>query len=149
MSYRTAKWLAALTSFFVAFFFLFWLSYNIDYPETVKVVYIHDGDTFFVDLPNTRPIFGKRIGVRIRGIDTPELNDKREDVKEKARQAKMFLVEKLRSADEVDLRNWERGKFFRIVADVYVDGVNLGDLLLSKGLAKEYDGTGKKPEWGD
>lgn len=112
--------------------------------EFVKVVSIYDGDTFFCDLPNTRPIFGKRIGIRIRGVDTPEMHDEREDVREKARQAKMFVVEKLRSAQTVELRNLERGKYFRLVADVYVDGANLGQLLLSEGLAREYDGKSKR-----
>lgn len=120
----------------------------------VEVVSIYDGDTFFVDLPGVRPIFGKRIGVRIKGIDTPEIRadkdlskEDQERVKEIARQAKMFLVEKLRSAKVVEIKNVERGKFFRISADVYVDGVDVAELLLKEGLAKEYDGTGKKPKW--
>lgn len=41
----------------------------------------------------------------------------------------------------------ERGKYFRIVADIEVDGENLAELLLDNGLAKPYDGR-NKPEWG-
>jgi len=44
------------------------------------------------------------------------------------------------------LRNIDRGKYFRIVADVYIDGKSLAQMLLTKGLAKVYDG-GKKSEW--
>ncbi len=40
----------------------------------------------------------------------------------------------------------QRGKYFRIVADVYVDGNSLADELLQAELAKPYDG-GKKPKW--
>lgn len=40
----------------------------------------------------------------------------------------------------------KRGKYFRIVAEVRVDGQNLGQLLIEKGLAKPYDG-GKKQKW--
>jgi endonuclease YncB( thermonuclease family) len=40
----------------------------------------------------------------------------------------------------------QRGKYFRIVADVYVDGSDLGQELIEKGLAKPYHGE-KKPKW--
>ena len=40
----------------------------------------------------------------------------------------------------------QRGKYFRILADVEVDGVDLGTLLVKEGLAKVYDG-GKKSDW--
>jgi endonuclease YncB( thermonuclease family) len=40
----------------------------------------------------------------------------------------------------------QRGKYFRIVADVFVDGSNLGQELIERGLAKPYDG-GTKPKW--
>jgi tRNA G10 N-methylase Trm11 len=37
-------------------------------------------------------------------------------------------------------------KYFRILADVYVDGVNLADELIQHGHAKSYDG-GTKSSW--
>jgi micrococcal nuclease len=40
----------------------------------------------------------------------------------------------------------DRGKYFRILADVYVDGENLTDLLISAGHARPYDG-GKREGW--
>ncbi len=40
----------------------------------------------------------------------------------------------------------KRGKHFRIIANVYGDGINLGDALIKEGLAKRYNG-GKKPKW--
>lgn len=129
------------------------LAFPLDIEETrpanfknVEVVSIYDGDTFFCDIQGLPDIFGRRMGVRLKGIDTPELRDNRPHVKELARQAKMFVVEKLRAADVVELKNVERGKYFRLVADVYVDGKNLGELLLEKQLAKEYDGNAK-PKW--
>lgn len=114
---------------------------------SIKVVSIYDGDTIFLDINNWPDIIGKRIGVRLRGIDTPELRDNRERVKTLAREAKVFVVEELRNAELIEIRNLERDKYFRIVADVYVDGENLSELLLSKNLAKKYDGKGKKPKW--
>ena len=112
----------------------------------VEVVSIYDGDTITVNLEGWPDIIGHRIGIRVSGIDTPELRDNRESVKALAREAKQFVVAKLRDAKRVELRNLERDKYFRIVADVYVDGENLSEMLLDVKLAQKYDG-GKKPKW--
>ena len=58
------------------------------------------------------------------------------------------LAEKLlRGAKRIELRNPQRGKYFRIVADVYLDGESLAEKLKEAGLAKDYDGEGEKPTW--
>lgn len=41
------------------------------------------------------------------------------------------------------MRNINRGKYFRIAADVYIDGKNLGDILIKNNLAIFYDGLEK------
>lgn len=111
-----------------------------------KVTSIYDGDTFRVNLQGYPPIAGERISIRVNGIATPEMRDNRPKIKALARKAKQFTVQRLREGRQVVLRNMQRGKYFRIVADVYVDGSNLGQELISVGLAKPYDG-GKKPKW--
>ncbi|PLX68399.1 MAG: hypothetical protein C0602_08415 [Denitrovibrio sp.] len=73
------------------------------------------------------------------------MKDKRPEIKSLAQRAKQFTVQQLRSAKLVELRNVQRGKYFRIVADVYIDDKNLGEMLIKAGLGKPYDG-GKK-EW--
>ena len=50
-------------------------------PENVTV---HDGDTIIVDFPTLPDVFGKRIEIRLNGIDTPELRDKDPVVRRKA-----------------------------------------------------------------
>ena len=40
----------------------------------------------------SQDVFGKEIAVRIRGIDTPELNDKREEIRNIAIKAKEELA---------------------------------------------------------
>ncbi len=65
-----------------------------------------------------------------------------------ARQAKQFTVEHLRSAKVVELRNKQRGKYFRILAAVYVDGENLANLLIKYGHGRAYNG-GKRWGWCD
>ena len=60
--------------------------------------------------------------------------------------AKEFTENKLKNGKIIKLKNMQRGKYFRIVADVVVDGNDLGELLIREGLAKKYDG-GKKSSW--
>lgn len=111
----------------------------------VTVVSVYDGDTFRCDVEGWPPIIGENMGIRINGIDTPEMNDSRPRVKVLAKKARDYARQRLENGD-VELKNIKRGKYFRIVADVYVDGSNLGNELLRQKLAKKYDG-GKKPKW--
>lgn len=111
-----------------------------------KIVSVYDGDTFTVNVDDWPEIVGNKIGVRILGIDTPEMNDVRTDIKTLANAAKLYSEKKLTSATQVKLLNIQRDKYFRILADVEVDGDDLGKLLIKANLAKAYDG-GTKPVW--
>jgi len=64
-----------------------------------------------------------------------------------ARKAKQHTVAMLRGARTVELRNMKRGKYFRIVADVYADGKSVGQSLVKRGLAVEYHGGTKVKDW--
>jgi len=108
---------------------------------------IYDGDTFRVNLKGYPEIVGERIGIRINGIDTPEMRAQCENEKRLAQQAKQFTVTQLRKAKKIELRNMKRGKYFRIVADVYVDGKDLGQMLIDNTLAVTYDGGHKGKDW--
>jgi endonuclease YncB( thermonuclease family) len=111
-----------------------------------EITSIYDGDTFRCTIEGYPAIIGERIGIRVNGIDCPEMKDKRQEIKEKARQAKQYAVKRLREGKVIKLTNMKRGKYFRIVADVIVDGKSLGQELLGQGLAKPYDG-GTKEAW--
>ncbi|MDU0111743.1 thermonuclease family protein [Psychrosphaera aquimarina] len=114
-----------------------------------EVISIYDGDTFRVNLSNFPNLIGKNIPIRINGVDTPEMRGKCEKEKELARAAKQFTVAKLRAAKVIELKDMVRGKYFRIVADVYLDGMSLSQLLLEKGHAIRYDGGKKNISWCD
>ncbi|MDX8376752.1 MAG: thermonuclease family protein [Mariprofundales bacterium] len=111
-----------------------------------KVISVYDGDTFRVNIKNLHPLLGDNISVRIAGMDTPEMKDKRHLVRELAKKAQMMLEERLNAGTHIELRNVKRGKYFRIIADVYIDDINIGNELIHLGLAKAYYG-GKKQEW--
>lgn len=109
---------------------------NIQYVRTI------DGDTVVFNIPDTYPIFGEEISIRIYGINAPEIKGSKRDKceVEKAKQAKELVEKKLSEAKKIELRNSKRGKFFRIVADVIYDGNSVADLLLEKKLAYPYYG---------
>ena len=112
----------------------------------LEVTSIYDGDTFRANIDGYPPIIGERMAIRIAGIDTPEMRDKNPKVKELAQKAKQFTVKRLREGKHIVLKNIQRGKYFRLVADVYIDGVSLGEELIKAGLAKPYTGR-EKPQW--
>lgn len=84
--------------------------------------------------------------MRIAGIDTPELKGRCRKEIELARLAKQKTVAMIRSAKIIELKRMRRDKYFRIDADVYVDGKSIAQALIKAGLAVPYQG-GKKVTW--
>ena len=113
-----------------------------------KVISVYDGDTFRVDIDSLPPIVGKNIAIRLNGVDTPEIRGKCKYEKDLAIKARDFVRNKLTNAKEIRLTKLQRGKYFRVVADVMIDGVSLEQELLDNKLAYKYTG-GKKSSWCD
>jgi endonuclease YncB( thermonuclease family) len=111
-----------------------------------KVISVYDGDTFRVNIDSLPPIVGKNIAIRVNGVDTPEIRGKCQYEKNLALEARDFVRGKLANAKEIKLTNLQRGKYFRVVANVLVDGVSLEQELLDNELAYKYTG-GKKLNW--
>ena len=90
-----------------------------------------DGDTawFIVD--------GKREKVRLLGIDTPESTKM---VEEYGKDASSYTCSKLKSARDIylefDINSDKYDKYDRLLAYIFVDENNLGELLLKEGLAE-------------
>ena len=114
--------------------------------KITEVRSIYDGDTFRCTIKSYPKIIGDDIGVRVAGIDCPEMTDKRPEVKALAQQAKQYTGTRLREGKVIWLKNMRRDKYFRILADVSIDGKYLASELIEKGLAKPYDG-GTKETW--
>ncbi len=115
--------------------------YDVDYVRN------YDGDTITVDINYFPNLFGKEIGIRVNGIDTPEIRGKCQKEKDMAYIAKEVVRSVLVNSKRIDLINPQRGKYFRIVADVYADGVSISEELLKKGLAVPYYGRTKTKNW--
>ena len=111
-----------------------------------EIVSVYDGDTFRARIDSFPAILGDSIGIRVAGIDTPEIRGKSKKEKRLAKKAKQVALEILTNAEVIVLKNIKRGKYFRIVADVFVDGKSLADSLINKKLAYAYNG-GTKKSW--
>jgi len=114
--------------------------------EVRGIMRVYDGDTFTCDIEGIHPLIGESISVRINGIDTPEMTDDRPEIRTRAIAARDYLNHRLNTAETVELKRLQRDKYFRILADVYVDGEPVGRELIREGLARPYDG-GTKTEW--
>lgn len=117
--------------------------------DMAGVIYLgnYDGDTIRFDIPGVHPLLGKNIAIRLRGVDTPEIRGKCPEEREKAVVARDFVRGILAKAKRITLTNTERGKYFRIVARVMADGVDVSGALLKTGLAMPYQGGKKIGTW--
>ena len=147
-------WLKPAVS--ILFLTVFCYLYSVEYYDTITdftIIKVIDGanspqkcDTFIINIANVPDVFGNNIAVRIRGIDTPELNDKREEIRKISIKAKEELERLLYSGNKIILYDLGRDKYFRLLASVKVGNIDVAEYLIKKGLAKSYDG-GVKTSW--
>jgi endonuclease YncB( thermonuclease family) len=121
---------------------------NCIWHTTVKKLdRVYDGDTFYCFVKGHHPIDNKPVGIRIRGIDTPEMKDTDPKNHKKAQKAKDLVTEELKKARVIHLYNVNlKDKYGRVLATVFCDRRDLAKILLEHKLAKKYDG-GKKEVW--
>ena len=120
-----------------------------DHPDMKvdSLWYVYDGDTFYCTLEGRSPVIGEKVGVRLGGIDTPEIRTLRHCEKVDAKKAKQWLEDRLKYARTIILTDVEPGKFFgRVIATVVADGYNLNEELIKIGYAVPYDG-GFRRRW--
>lgn len=113
-----------------------------------RVIKIYDGSTITIaaKMPfktMTGPIY--RFSIRLNGISTPEMKEKymSEDEKIAANQVHKFVTHLLLNK-YVSLKNVKNEKYGRILADVYIENINVNELLLKERYAVPYDGTTQK-----
>lgn len=112
------------------------------------VTHVYDGDTFhLVSIPKNGDGKWYKFVIRLRGIDTPELNIPEQ--KEKGLEAKQALIDMMLT-EVVMLTKIDKDKYGRILADVWkynkekrMFAINVTNELINKGLGKRYYG-GKK-----
>ena len=118
--------------------------------EITKINRIYDGDTFYVTLANcTKPdIVCKNMGIRVLGVDTPEMKANNPREKELALQAREITTYFLTDIKNVKLINCQPDKYFRIDCDVVNNqGQYLRDVLIENKVGVSYDGGTKVTDW--
>ena len=114
-------------------------------PFPFELVEVIDGDTFRarVDIWLGQSVTVK---VRLKGVDTPEMNGKCAAEKKLARQAKAFAENWLKK-NQVQLVNVHYGTYAgRVLATAQIkNGDSLSAALLSENLAKPY--RGRRAQW--
>ena len=113
-----------------------------------NLVKIVDGDTLDarIDLGFNVHV-NKRI--RLHGIDTWESRTRDKAEKVKGLLAKQFTKDMLEGAKELTLKSHGKGKYGRVLGEVYCDDKCLNEELIIEGHAYEYDGGKKKAFNGD
>lgn len=129
------------------------------YHYRAKVTDVYDGDTITVDLDLGRGMWSIGEKVRLHGINTPEIRTRNKAEKEAGKAARDFLVTILGfkvvdtdwEAGDIIIHTFakkEEGKFGRLLGVVYVNDINVNELMISRGHAIEYHG-GKRIKWKD
>lgn len=113
-------------------------------PYVASAVRVIDGDTIVADVV-LWPDLTQRATIRLAGIDTAELHGP-VCGREMAQKAKAFL-EAFVAKGPVLITIVAADKYARRDGIVSVGGVDAAAALLAAGLAKKYDGTGKRPDW--
>ena len=91
--------------------------YSADFEAVVtKVV---DGDTIKVDLgqPWLPAVLGRDLGIRLKGVNTPESRSKDACEKDLGLRAKELAKKTILIGQRVKLVNCTRGKYYRLVCD--------------------------------
>ena len=115
-------------------------------PVIAYVVSVYDGDTFTADA-HVWPGHYINTGVRVLGVDTPEIKGKCPEEVALAQRARAYVSNLLAKSEIVELRNIQTDKYGgRVEADVYVDDKNLAELLIEAGLGRPYEGA-KRQTW--
>jgi len=89
------------------------------YEYNVSIVKIVDGDTVDVDIDLGFGMSYKKQRVRMKGIDTPESRTRDLVEKKFGKASKKHLKEMLSNAEMVTLVSHDKGKFGRILGDLY------------------------------
>ena len=132
----------------IIFFFLSSIlissTFAYDDVKISKVISVYDGDTIRVNIDSYPDIIGENIRVRLKGIDAPEIKGKCQKEIDLAIMARDYLRNAINKSNQIELRNIERGKYFRIVGELYVNGENISEELLRKNLVQQYKTKKKK-----
>ena len=95
-------------------------------------------------VPCTADVFMKA-KVRLARVDSPEMKSAVDVEKALATAGRDYLRSRILKKN-ICLKTTKMDKYGRILADVFIDNVNINDELIAIGMVREYSG-GKKTAW--
>lgn len=106
------------------------------YIYSAEVIKVYDWDTITVNIDLWFNHIWKDQTIRLYGIDTPEL---RWEEKEQWRIVRDF-VRKMILWKKIILKSYKdkKGKYWRWLWEIFIDGINLNEELLKRGYANEF-----------
>lgn len=117
------------------------------YQYKISVVKVVDGDTLDVDIDLGFGMSYKKQRVRMMGIDTPESRTRDKVEKLFGKASKKHLKKLLESAESISLISHDKGKFGRILGEIYIHNddaeVNVNQKMIDDCHAVPYTGENK------
>lgn len=114
------------------------------YEYNCEIKRVVDGDTVDVIIDLGFDIFYKS-RVRLYGIDTPESRTRDKDEKVRGLMSKQYLIDELEKG-QVVIKTYKdkKGKFGRVLGEMYVGDKNINLMMVDDYMAVEYKGQNKK-----
>ena len=111
-------------------------------PTVSKVIEVIQGDKFIVDIAEPHELAGTNINLNLRDIDAPDAIRSCPKQLELGIKVKDIVAQKLADASSIKLKNFRKTSK-AVIADVIVDGKDLGAELIGKGYASDEYGYWK------
>tara|TARA_R100000353_G_C6487414_1_gene190808 strand:+ start:692 stop:1036 length:345 start_codon:yes stop_codon:yes gene_type:complete len=110
------------------------------YYYKIELLRVVDGDTIDVRIDLGFNVWHK-CRIRLVGINAPESRTRDKEEKKRGLAAKSWLIDKLESAeDELEMKSYGVGKYGRVLGEIYINEVNINELMVKEGHAVKYDG---------
>jgi endonuclease YncB( thermonuclease family) len=107
-------------------------------PTVSKVIEATQGDKFIVDIAEPNELAGTNIKIGLKDIDAPDAIKSCPKQMELGKEVRDYVAQRLENASIIKLTNFRKTNT-KIIAQVIIDGIDLGEELVSKGYAsKEY-----------
>ena len=110
------------------------------YYYAVEILRVVDGDTVDVRIDLGFDVWHK-CRVRLMGINAPESRTRDKEEKVRGLAAKEWLSKEFYDAvDPIEMQSHGKGKFGRILGEIFINGVNINKQMVEEGHAVEYYG---------
>ena len=121
------------------------VQWNKMYEYKAKIRRFVDGDTIDVDIDLGFGMILSKQRIRLYGIDTPESRTRDKEEKFYGKLAAQFLKDQCKKGSCITLRTYldKKGKYGRILGEIFVEDVNINQLMVEQHMAVEYHGQSK------